>query len=134
VLVWVRSEKANNTWLGNMLSGNYGLPFGIGRPSNPRQEAYHGYAVGVHRRAVSVPHLYLRLLGVDPVHRGKGYAGLLLRCVFELADREGRPCWLETQAEKNVAMYRRLGFEVVAEGTIPGGDVKSWGMLRMPPP
>lgn len=134
VLVWVRSEKADGTWLRNMLSGNYGLPFGLGGKSNSRQEAYHEYAAGVHRRAISVPHLYLRLLGVAPTFRGRGYAARLLRCVFDLADRESRPCWLETQAEKNVAMYRHLGFEVVEEGTIPGGDVKTWGMLRMPPP
>ncbi len=134
VVAWVYSERWHDSWWRNMLCGNYGLPFGIGRKPNHQMDDYHAYAEEIHRRAVSVPHIYVRLLGVDPAHRGKGYAGRLMRAVMEQADSEGRPCWLETQAEKNVAIYRHLGFEVVEEGMIPGGTVKSWGMLRTPPP
>lgn len=134
VLVWVPSEKAKQTWWREMRCGNYRLLFTNGKRPGPRQAAYGAYSTAVHRRHATMPHIYLRLLGVDPAHRGKGYSSLLLRAAFERADREGRPCWLETQAERNVSIYRHLGFEVMEEGTIPGSDIRSWGMLRKTKP
>ena len=133
-LVWVPSEKAEQTWWRNTLCGNFSMPFGNGRTPGPRQAAYGEYSSAVHRRHATMPHMYLRLLGVDPAHRGKGYSSRLLRAAFERADREGRPCWLETQAERNVSIYQHLGFEVMEEGLIPGSDIRSWGMLRKAKP
>jgi hypothetical protein len=54
----------------------------------------------------------------------------LLRAMFAKIDKEGLPCFLETQAEKNVGIYEHLGFRVVEEGIVPGSNVKSWAMLR----
>jgi hypothetical protein len=55
---------------------------------------------------------------------------MLLKPMFSRIDKEGLPCFLETQAEKNVALYEHLGFRVVEEGIVPGSGVKSWAMLR----
>jgi hypothetical protein len=43
------------------------------------------------------------------------------------------PCFLETNAAKNVAIYRRFGFEVVSEDKLPGTEVTTFAMLRKPP-
>jgi hypothetical protein len=53
--------------------------------------------------------------------------------VLERIDRERMPCYLETNATKNVAIYRRSGFEVVSEDRMPGTEVTTFAMLRKPP-
>jgi hypothetical protein len=50
--------------------------------------------------------------------------------MFAHADKEGVPCFLETQAEKNVALYEHFGFRVVEAGLIPGSNVRSWALVR----
>jgi hypothetical protein len=50
--------------------------------------------------------------------------------MLERIDREHLPCFLETNTEKNVAIYRRFKFEVVSEDKIPGTEVTSFAMLR----
>jgi GNAT superfamily N-acetyltransferase len=58
------------------------------------------------------PHLYLGILGVDPVRQGQGYARALMEPLLALADREGLLCYLESSKADNVPIYKRFGFEV----------------------
>lgn len=44
---------------------------------------------------------YLSFIGTAPEARGKGYGSLLLRCITERADREGRWCLLEATSERS---------------------------------
>jgi ribosomal protein S18 acetylase RimI-like enzyme len=83
-----------------------------------------------HIRIISRPHYYLELLGVDAQFQGKGYASKLVKPVLAHADRSRRYCYLETQNEKNVALYQHYGFEVV-DTIQPGfGGVAYYLMLR----
>ena len=85
---------------------------------------------GHHERLVPVPHWYLLILGVEPEHQGKGIGSSLIAPGLARADAEGLPCYLETSKERNVAFYRRHGFEVRHEDFIPGGGPKVWMMIR----
>ena len=97
----------------------------------------------------SEPHWYLQLLATHPDWQRRGMGARLMASMFERADREGLPCWLETETLVNVAYYQRHGFEVRAEFDIPagghehrfssfGGDPATevgphmWGMYRSP--
>jgi len=42
----------------------------------------------------SASHWYLPIIGVDPMHQGKGYGGALLKCALEDCDREHLPALL----------------------------------------
>jgi len=95
-----------------------------------RMWAYGRYVDKLHRKLVPHPHWYLQIIGVDPAYHGQGFSSRLLRPVLERIDREQMPCFLETNTEKNVAIYRRFGFEVVSEDKIPGTEVTSFAMLR----
>ena len=77
-------------------------------------------------------HWYLSSLGVDAAHQGKGYASALLKSMLGRLDRDGVPCYLETQREVNVRLYGRYGFNVTKEGRIPGTPISTWAMLREP--
>jgi ribosomal protein S18 acetylase RimI-like enzyme len=75
------------------------------------------------------PHMYLRIIGVDPALQGRGYGSALLRFALDEADRQGRPAYLEATSEASRALYQRHGFNV--EGEIRVEDAPPfWPMLR----
>jgi ribosomal protein S18 acetylase RimI-like enzyme len=104
--------------------------FRFGRQGASRMQAYGRYIDNMHRKLVPYPHWYLQIIGVDPAYQGQGFSSQLVRPMLECIDREHLPCFLETNTEKNVAIYRRFKFEVVSEDKIPGTEVTSFAMLR----
>jgi ribosomal protein S18 acetylase RimI-like enzyme len=85
--------------------------------------ARHGHVPG--------PHWYLVLLGVDPAARRRGLARAALRPGLAAADRDGLPCYLETQDGAGVPAYARLGFGVVGRRRVAGG-LWNWELTRAP--
>lgn len=73
-------------------------------------------------------HWYLGVLGVDPPLQGRGLGAKLLRSWLESVDADGLPSYLETDRERNVAFYAKVGFEVSQRLTVLGVPV--WGMWR----
>lgn len=92
--------------------------------------SYNEYASKLQNRYAHYPHWYLFLIGVDPVFQGRGYVSALIRPIIGRLDREGLPCYLETQDEKNIPIYEHYGFKVVEKGTVPGTELNHWAMLR----
>jgi len=83
-----------------------------------------------HIKIISRPHYYLELLGVDEQFQGMGFASKMLKPVLAHADRSRRYCYLETQNEKNVGLYKHFGFKV-ADTIQPGfGSDTYYLMLR----
>jgi ribosomal protein S18 acetylase RimI-like enzyme len=52
---------------------------------------------------------YLSFIGTAPEARGKGYGSLLLRCITDRADREGRWCLLEATSERSQVRHAGKG-------------------------
>lgn len=74
-------------------------------------------------------HLYLRYAAVHPQAQGKGWGGRAIRAGIAEANRLGVDTCLETAKESNVAIYQRLGFDIVDQWQVPGGP-RFWTMLR----
>ncbi len=72
------------------------------------------------------PHWYLPLIGVDPLHQGKGIGDALMAHAVARADREGIPAYLESSNPRNISLYRRHGFE-------PLGEIQSGSSPTMVP-
>src|SRR5215210_895493 len=62
------------------------------------------------------PHWYLPLLGVDPLHHGKGLGSALMEHEIVMCDQDNKYAYLESSNPKNVPFYKRHGFEIL--GTI----------------
>jgi len=77
-------------------------------------------------------HFYLQFVGVDPDHRGRGLGTALMKPVLEHCDGEGLGAYLENSNERNLPLYRRLGFEVTEELELGRGAPPVWLMWREP--
>ena len=77
------------------------------------------------------PHVYLRVLGVEPSSRGRGIGSRLMHPMLAQCDARGQAAYLESSNERNVPLYRRHGFEVTGEIVTHLGP-KVWLMWRKP--
>ncbi|MPZ15818.1 MAG: GNAT family N-acetyltransferase [Chloroflexi bacterium] len=76
---------------------------------------------------------YLEVVGVAEDARGRGVGHRLEEPVLDIADRDGIECYLETDLERNVAWYERLGFRVHHQGLqLTDGGPTHWSMIRRP--
>lgn len=64
---------------------------------------------------IDEPHWYLPVIGVEPLHHGKGLGGALLRHALAICDRDDLPAYLESSNPRNVSLYERHSFEAVGE-------------------
>ena len=69
------------------------------------------------------------MIGVDPNHQGKGFASRLIYPMLARMDKEGLPCYLDTNNEGNVKIYEHIGFKLIKKYLIPGTSVLNWSML-----
>jgi ribosomal protein S18 acetylase RimI-like enzyme len=92
--------------------------------------AFYDEALGV--PATAGAHWYLGVLATDPGRQGTGLGRAVTTPMLAAADRAGLPAYLETASDTNVAIYRRLGFEVAREVDLPGGGPRCWLMRRDP--
>ena len=130
VAAWLPPGKAPFSGWQIVRSVPLSILFKFARQGAGRMWAYGRYVDNVHRKLVPYPHWYLQIIGVDPAYHGQGFSSRLVRPVLECFDRQRMSCFLETNTAKNVAIYRRFGFEVVSEDKIPGTEVTSFAMLR----
>ena len=99
----------------------------MGVPALRRTYRFDAATHALHERVVRGRHLYLFILGAFPPGRGAGDG--LLQAGLARADRGGLPCYRETTAPRALPFYARHGFEIAAEGDVPGGP-HLWGLLR----
>jgi ribosomal protein S18 acetylase RimI-like enzyme len=78
------------------------------------------------------PHAYLWFLGVARAAQGRGIGSRLLKAATERLDAQSLPAYLETQTERNIALYSRHGFAVVSEHRPRPDAPRLWSMWREP--
>ena len=88
-------------------------------------------ACGEH--APDEPHWMLHSIVVGADRQGRGIGSALLRSTLDTVDRSGVPAYLESSNPRNVTVYERVGFRVLAEVPLLDGPVMR-PMLRPPEP
>lgn len=92
---------------------------------------YEVYAAAASTVGVAEPHHHLNMIGVRPVHLGKGLSRPLIEAVLRLAevDQASAGVSLTTEMPRNVDLYRHFGFDVTGEADVAPG-LHTWGMFR----
>ncbi|MEO1559667.1 MAG: GNAT family N-acetyltransferase [Cyanobacteria bacterium J06632_19] len=128
IAVWIPPGQFPLNPLRFLLAGFYKILFqvGLNRIGNfslfTLLEQYH-------KQDMPEPHWYLLGLGVSPLYQGQGIGGSLIQPILKQADKEGLPCYLETDTDGAVRFYQRHGFEILRTEEQP---VKFWTMKREP--
>ncbi|MBW4718082.1 GNAT family N-acetyltransferase [Saccharothrix sp. SC076] len=86
--------------------------------------------LGPHRP--TEPVWFLGSVAVRPDRQGRGLGTAVISPGLAAADAAGSPAYLETSTDRNVRLYRRLGFEVTTEVRLPDGAPPVWCMNRSP--
>lgn len=84
------------------------------------------------RHPMDRPHSYLWFLGVTPQAQGHGVGSRMLKAGTDRLDAQNMPAYLETGTERNVALYRRHGFDVISMDRARPDAPPMWGMWREP--
>jgi ribosomal protein S18 acetylase RimI-like enzyme len=74
-------------------------------------------------------YLYLYVIGVAPDYQGNGIGTRLINSMIDHLPPE-IPIYLETETERNVRLYERLGFKVLKKVMIPILQLPMWEMLH----
>jgi GNAT superfamily N-acetyltransferase len=74
-------------------------------------------------------HWYLPLIGIDPIYQKLGYGSALLKHTLEICDRNKRPVYLESTNPRNIPLYQRHGFKLLATIQM-GSSPRIFPMLR----
>jgi ribosomal protein S18 acetylase RimI-like enzyme len=131
VAIWVESER-KESFLTHLRAGFPLLPLRCGWAHLVREAALDMHFSKVRRELTPKHHLYLGVLAVDQEYHGQGFASRLMRPMLKHLDAQQLAAYLETQTPRNVEMYRRWGFELLREETMPDADLKLYLMLRRP--
>jgi ribosomal protein S18 acetylase RimI-like enzyme len=102
------------------------------REATSRFFAYGRAVEAMRATVVPEPHWYLAGIGVDPGRRGEGIGTALMQPGIDSSQRDGIPCALLTNNERNLHFYGTCGFEVVREGRTPEDGPRAWMMRRKP--
>lgn len=81
----------------------------------------------------TTPTWFLATVGVRPDRQGRGLGRAVIEPGLRAAEDDGQTAYLETSTETNVALYRKLGFEVTATVDLPHNGPRTWAMRRRPP-
>ncbi|WP_119295814.1 GNAT family N-acetyltransferase [Streptomyces sp. YIM 130001] len=104
----------------------------LGDLAGDRAPAYESADQALAPHRPQEPAWFLNTVGVIPEAQGRGLGTAVLTPGIEAAARSGHPAFLETSSERNVAFYKRLGFDVTAETPLPDGGPRTWCMRRDP--
>jgi len=102
----------------------------LGKDVRDRFNKFDKFTLKIHEKNIRIPHKYIIMMGVDPEKQGQGYGRKMMTEVLKDAGDKGRPCYLETHGEKNVAIYKKLGFEIISENIMPDTDIVQYAMIK----
>lgn len=128
--VWLPPGATHVPPIQMVMAGMYAAPFKLGWSNFMRFLGTVDLFEKLQQESTPEDHWYLMVLGVDPPRQGQGVGSALMQPVLARADAAHLPCYLETQKEINVKLYRKYGFEVVVEDDMPKGGPRYWTMKR----
>ena len=77
-------------------------------------------------------YIYLFIIGVATEFQGQGFGSQLVKALIGKSEQTGLPIYTETQTERNVRFYEKLGFRQIRQITLPFIELPQWELIREP--
>ncbi|NHK30293.1 MAG: GNAT family N-acetyltransferase [Asgard group archaeon] len=132
LVVWFHRDKFSITNWKMLRIGGIRLFMKVDKKTINRVLDIGHFSTEFRQKNINFTYWYLAPVGVDPQHQGKGLCSHLLKPMLARCDKEKIPTALETQLMQNVEIYKRYGYETIAETTIPESDIPHYLMIRHP--
>ncbi|MBD3240057.1 MAG: GNAT family N-acetyltransferase [Chitinivibrionales bacterium] len=133
IAAWVPDTFANMSMWRLLRSGALGCVARMGPKLARRIDPVLGPLQGDRQRHMQgTPFIYVQIVGVATALQGQGYGRRMLQAMIEKSEHDGRALYLETETERNAAMYERYGFRVLQRITLPIVELPMWEMVREP--
>lgn len=129
-MLWIPPGCKGVSVMNFILYGGIRMTRKLGLGTLRRIMHYEDYSASVRMRTTGGKEWYLYNLVVHPKSQGQHMVGKLLWPMLNYCAEYGAPVYLETHSEKNVAMYRHFGFNVVSDECLTGTEMTHWGMMQ----
>jgi hypothetical protein len=126
---WLPSHNVNMNFFQFIWSGAFKSALKLGNKIGKRIQEVFKMITEDRKSNMTVPYIYLYVIGVLPEHQGKGIGSSLIKDMLKVLPSE-IPLYLETETEQNVKFYEKLGFRVMKEIRVPSIDLPMWEMVN----
>lgn len=131
-VIWLNGHNFPLGLIKEVKAGMAALPFKLGAKSTLRLMNHDAVPEGWIKQNASAKMGYIWCIGVKQQARGKGYARQLIdEAIAHMRAQGMDEFWLKTEDEKNVAIYKQLGFALMLETTVKSSGLKSWVFKKM---
>lgn len=128
--IWMPPGFTGSKTLPFLLNGGISLVLNSGIQIIGKLLNYESFAMNLKKKFTNHLDWYLYNLSVEKNSQGRGIASKLLQPMLQFVNEEQRPCYLETNKDSNVPLYKHFGFELQEESMIPNSKVKHYPMVR----
>ncbi len=130
-LIWLPGKHFPLGLLREIKSGMGAIPFKLGAKTTLRLMKHDSVPEGWIQKNAGKKMGYIWCVGVHISSRGKGYCRLLVdKSIAQMRAQGMNEFWLKTEDSKNVAIYQKLGFELIYETVVESSGIKSWVFKR----
>ena len=129
IAAWLPSEYIESTFFRLLMSGALWSAFKLGSKIGKLIQEVFEIITEDREKNMKVTYLYLYVIGVAPEHQGKGIGTNLINNMISQLPPE-IPIYLETETERNVSLYERLGFKILKKIMVPSLQLPMWEMLH----
>ena len=74
--------------------------------------------------------IYLQILGVATKLQGQGLGKMLIQALIRDSEQSGVPVYTETTLENALMVYKKFGFKVLNQITLPVYNIPLWELVR----
>jgi ribosomal protein S18 acetylase RimI-like enzyme len=130
--IWLHPDHFQLSLPEELKSGMAWLPLELGIRPTLRLVRHDGESEGWIKQYAPASIGYLWCIGVPPEMQGRGIGRWLINeCTTQMRAAGLSECWLKTEDPKNVAIYQKLGFEMMRMMTVKSSGIPSWAMRRV---
>ena len=111
-------------------NGGYKIIFRQGIKAIIRMSNYEAFAMNLRKKYTNNEDWYLYNIFINPQHKGKKICSKLMRPLLNFCKLNKKICYLETNSDDNIPIYKHFGFKLVEKCLVPDtNNLQHYAML-----